>query len=99
MTLTSTSLHPDPSAAFAYVKTMTDVRIEKIIVVGADYALKSKPGDACETGRRVELSVTEGKEKRTSIGKHFAAKDGNADYLVVKDPKVGVGRDWMISFA
>jgi len=99
MTLTSTSLHPDPSAASAYVKTMKDVRIEKIIVVGANYALKSKSSDTSDLGNRVDLKVTEGKETRTSIGKHFAAKDGNADYLVVKDPKVGIGRDWVISFA
>ena len=65
----------------AYAKDVAEVRVEKVVVVG----LGKKPGSV-----KVE-------ETGEVLGWEYeAAKDGVASVLTIKDPKVLVGKDWVL---
>jgi alpha 1,3-glucosidase len=82
------NLHLDPSAAEAYEKTMKDVRVEKVVLVGVDDAWLDKESAKVTVGDKtwdVEVSVTKGQA-------------GKANVAVVRDPKAPITRDWSIEF-
>jgi alpha 1,3-glucosidase len=93
--LTSTSLSTSTtSKAAAYLKTMAKVRVEKVIVVNAPSAWKSK----------TEVTVSEEGAKESARRKkvnfeYFAASGKKAAWAVVRDPKVNIGKGWKIDFS
>ena len=65
----------------AYAKEVAEVRVEKVVVLG----LGKKPGSV-----KVE-------ESGEVLGWEYeAAKEGAASVLTIKDPKVLVGKDWVL---
>jgi mannosyl-oligosaccharide alpha-1,3-glucosidase len=67
------------------------VRVERVIVVNAPKEWESKSevlvlADGAKTGTKAGL---------TWHGHH----SGKADWLVVRDPGVGIGTDWKIDFS
>ncbi|KAI9802383.1 MAG: hypothetical protein M1833_001889 [Piccolia ochrophora] len=74
----------------AYLKTMKNVKVEKIVVVGA-------PGHW--EGKTHVKVVSEG-AKAASVRLEFhAAQDGKAAWAVVANPRVAIGSSWKIDFA
>lgn len=76
-----------------YLKTMENVRVEKIVIVGAPKEWKDKH----------EVIVMQEGEKETrrkkSIPLEFHAADGKkAAYAVVRDPRVFITRGWKVDF-
>jgi alpha 1,3-glucosidase len=72
-------------------KAMHKVRVERVLVVNAPKAWKDKKKVVVMRG---------GTEKMTKADLKFYQGDkGHASWAVVKDPKVGIGSDWSISFA
>lgn len=77
----------------AYLKAMENVRVEKIIIVGAPNAWKGKSevevseeqGGKSSPSKKVELTVNE-------------ASGSTAAWAVVRDPGVKIGAGWKISF-
>ena len=75
-----------------YLKSMENVRVEKVIVVGVPDSWKGK------------TSVGVGEEGEMSSGKKTAAvtfhqgEKGKANCAVVRDPGIGVGKGWKIEF-
>lgn len=77
----------------AYLQKMEKVRVEKVIIVGAPKEWRgrnevevSEEGAKDSRGRRkVRMNWTEG-------------GSGKADWAVVRDPRVGIGRGWKIEF-
>jgi alpha 1,3-glucosidase len=75
-----------------YLKNMEHVRVEKVIVVGVPESWKSK------------TSVVVSDEGESSSGDKTAAvmfhkgEKGKANWAVVRDPGVGVGKGWKIEF-
>jgi mannosyl-oligosaccharide alpha-1,3-glucosidase len=69
-----------------YVKSIKQVRVEKIVVVG----LAAKPTSVrVENGEKLVWSYTPGVDATEK-------KEGIASILAIKDPKVLVTRDWAI---
>jgi len=71
-----------------YLKTMSSVRVEKIIIIGAPAAWEGKSTvgvSELETDREVEMAFFKGDGTR-------------ANWAVVRNPGVGVGRGWRVSF-
>lgn len=69
-------------------KTMSSVRVEKIIIIGAPAAWEGKSTvgvSELETDREVEMAFFKGDGTR-------------ANWAVVRNPGVGVGRGWRVSF-
>src|SRR6202034_596278 len=67
-----------------YLKTMKNVSIEKVIVVGAPTSWSSKTG----------VKVTEGSSSILEAPLEFYAAEGSkAAWAVVKNPKVAIGSD------
>ncbi|KAH7135003.1 glycosyl hydrolases family 31-domain-containing protein [Dendryphion nanum] len=93
--LTSTNLGDRATVRTdAYLKKMTKVRVEKIIIVGAPSAWKGKK----EVVVMEEGAKESARRKRVAID--YYEKDGKkAAWAVVRDPKVGVGRGWRIDFS
>lgn len=96
--LTSTNAVPLGAKATAkqeaYLKSMSKVRVEKVIIVGAPKSWKGK----------LEVTVMEegAKEsaRRKTAAVEFHGGSGNtANWAVVRDPKVGIGRGWKIDFS
>ncbi|KAI7490473.1 putative alpha glucosidase II, alpha subunit [Hortaea werneckii] len=77
-----------------YLKTMENVRVEKIIVVGAPASWKGK----------TEVEVSE-EQARQSSGTRMVPMEwhekveGKASWAVVRDPGVQIGSGWKIAFA
>jgi alpha 1,3-glucosidase len=75
-----------------YLKSMENVRVEKVIFVGVPESWKGK------------TSVVVGEEGETGSGGKTApvtfhqGEKGNANWAVVRDPGVGVGKGWKIEF-
>ncbi|ETN44530.1 uncharacterized protein HMPREF1541_10200 [Cyphellophora europaea CBS 101466] len=69
----------------AYLKTMRDVRVEKIIVVNAPSSWESKAEVPVSGGAAAELI-------------YHAAEGKKAAWAVVRNPGVGVGTDWVVDF-
>lgn len=69
----------------AYLKTMKNVGLEKIIIVGAPASWSQK------------TSVVVGKGEAAL--EYHEAQGGNASWALVKAPKVLIGEDWTIDFS
>lgn len=74
-----------------YLKAMTAVRVEKIVIVGAPKEWKG----------RSEVKVEEegAKQTRTAEMKWFAGEGGVANWAVVRDPGTEIGKGWTIEFS
>lgn len=69
---------------------MKGVRVERVILVGVDANWDGKKAVEIKQGNRAwkaKMVVT------------AAGGDGRARVAVVRDPKVGIAKDWTISFA
>jgi alpha 1,3-glucosidase len=73
-----------------YLKAMTNVRVERIVVVGAP----------AEWQQKSSVTVIEDgvKEASTAPLQFTSGQAGKAAYAVVKNPNVGIGRSWKIEF-
>lgn len=73
-----------------YLKTMANVHVERIVVVGAP----------AEWEHKTTVTVIQDDSKvATQAPLHFTrGEDGKATYAVVKNPNVGIGRSWKIEF-
>ncbi len=73
-----------------YLKAMTAVRVEKIVIVGAPREWKG----------RTEVKVEEegAKLARTAEVKWFEGEGGAANWAVVRDPGMEIGKGWTIEF-
>ncbi|KAI7042213.1 hypothetical protein KC366_g4964 [Hortaea werneckii] len=77
-----------------YLKTMENVRVEKIIVVGAPASWKGK----------TEVEVSEEQARQSSGARMVPMEwheqvEGKASWAVVRDPGVQIGSGWKIAFA
>ncbi|KAI9697516.1 MAG: hypothetical protein M1820_007782 [Bogoriella megaspora] len=94
--LVSTSASEAPNTgkkAKAYENSMQGVRVERIIVVGAPDSWRGKEEvDVAEEG--------EGKSRaeRKADFVFYEARDGKANWAVVRDPKVDIGKGWRVDF-
>ncbi len=75
-----------------YLKTMQDVRVERIVVVNAPRSWEGK-----ESVRVVEEGAKSG-FANVPVSWH-AGGGGKAAWAVVRDPGVGIARDWRIDFS
>lgn len=80
----------DSKKKAAYLKTMENVIVEKIVIVNAPNSLEGKTavevkGDGVKSGTTAGLT-------------YHAAQDGNAAWAVVRNPAVKIGADWGIDF-
>lgn len=74
-----------------YLKSMANVKVEKVVVVGT-------PGSWA--GKKEVLVVEDGKkEGRKVVLSWHAAEGGKAAWVVVRDPAVGVDGGWKIDFS
>lgn len=88
-TLRSGNLHPEPAKAAKYVKSMKDVRVERVIVIGVTDEWKAKTKVAVKQGSKSwDAKIT----VHGAVGKAAA-------YAVVRDPKVAITKDWSIDFS
>lgn len=71
-----------------YLKSMEGVRVEKIVVVNAPASWEGKESVAVKE---------DGKADRKVQLKVWGAKDGKARWAIVRDPGVGIGRDWSLA--
>lgn len=76
----------DSKKKSSYLKSMEGVTVERIIIVNAPKALESV----------TEVKVTEGGKSTNVQVSYHAAQDGNASWLVVRNPAVKIGNDWNI---
>lgn len=73
----------------AYEKTMAEVLVERVIVVGAPSAWKAKDS----------VLVREGGAERSVGFQWHAGSKGHASWAEVKNPKAGIANDWSVVFA
>lgn len=76
-----------------YLKTMEKVRVEKVIVVGAPDSWAGKK----EVKVSAEGGASSGGKKKAAMSFHKGQK-GQANWAIVKDPAVGIGKGWKIEF-
>jgi mannosyl-oligosaccharide alpha-1,3-glucosidase len=91
--LTSADLGTSGPKTAGYLKSMEKVRVERIVVVGAPDKWKGK--------KEVQVWVEgdkESKKGRTVNVKWFGGEGGKANWVVVRDPKVSVGKGWRVDF-
>ena len=84
--LVSTNLGTKGKSTSSYLKSMQDIRIERIIIVGVPKKF---------TGKQVTVSQG-GKEWTTTVGS--SGKREATRRIIIRDPKVRVGEDWEIQF-
>jgi alpha 1,3-glucosidase len=72
-----------------YAKTMTKIRVEKIVVVNAP--------DEWKDSKTVAVSEGDGKESKVDFTWNKGGH-GQANWAVVRDPKVAIGKDWVVKF-
>jgi mannosyl-oligosaccharide alpha-1,3-glucosidase len=84
--LVSTNLGRKTKAASTYRKTMQDIRVERIIIVGVPKKFTGKTVRVTQRGQTWETIVTVSETK------------GKARSIVIRDPKVRIGQDWEILF-
>jgi len=95
-TLTSEDLSgPETKKTKEYLKTMENVRVEKIVIVGAP--------EAWEHHTHVQISEERAGQsadatRKASIEYH-AKEQGKASWAVVRNPAVRIGEGWKIAFA
>lgn len=95
--LMSVNLGSDGAKTKSYLQSMEKVRVEKVIVVNAPKSWKG----------RTEVEVVEDDDAKGKSGaKPYMAAlswheggSGKADWAVVRDPKVKIGKGWRIGFA
>lgn len=84
----TTSLHFGPGTDDAYAETIQDLRIEKVIIVGAkDEWVKKKT-----------VMVHVGEEKWEAEVDGVKGQKGKPNVVIVRDPKLPVARDWVVRF-
>lgn len=89
-TLSSQNIAKDGKSTAEYLKTMKNVNIEKVIVVGAPKSWQST---------KEVLVIEDGvKEARKATLVYHAAEGGKAAWAVVRNPGVGIGVGWKIEF-
>lgn len=90
-TLSSENIGSGGKKTAEYLKTMAEVRVEKLVVVGAPNEWREKSS----------VTVTEdGSQSEAQAALHwYAAQDGKGAYAIVKDPGVGIGNGWNINFS
>jgi len=93
-TLSSRDVGVKGSKTAAYLKMMADVRVEKVIVVGAPDVWKGK----AEVAVAEEGAKTSESARKVELRWH-AGSGGKAAWAVVRDPKVAVGKGWRIDFS
>lgn len=71
-----------------YLKSMEGVRVEKIVIVNAPTSWE---------GRESVTVKEDGRADRKVQLKVWGAKDGKARWAVIRDPGVGIGRDWSLA--
>jgi alpha 1,3-glucosidase len=82
------NLHTSPSKAAAFEKTMKDVRVEKVVIVGvSDEWLEKQTAKVEVDGETWEVDITVTK-----------SKDGKVNVATVRDPRVPITQDWKIAF-
>ncbi|KAF2179891.1 glycoside hydrolase family 31 protein [Zopfia rhizophila CBS 207.26] len=92
--LSSSSLNTKGAKTDSYAKTMSKVRVEKVIIVNAPKEWKDK--------KHVVVSEEGAKEsaRRKKVEfKYHEAQGKKAAWAVVRDPKVGIGRGWKVDFS
>ena len=92
--LTSINIGDTGAKTAAWHKTMSKVRVEKVIIVGAPSEWKGKT--------EVVVSEEGAKEsaRKKKVGFTFHPAQGKkAAWAVVRDPKVAVGKGWKIDFS
>ena len=92
--LTSINIGDTGAKTTAWHKTMSKVRVEKVIIVGAPSEWKGK----------TEVVVSEEGAKESARKKKveftfYPAQGKKAAWAVVRDPKVAVGKGWKIDFS
>jgi alpha 1,3-glucosidase len=90
-TLSSEDIGSKGKKTAEYLKAMAEVRVEKVIIVGAP----------AEWQEKASATVTkDGGKSETPAALHwYAAQDGKGAYAVVKDPHVSIGNGWKIDFS
>jgi alpha 1,3-glucosidase len=73
---------------------MEKVRVERLVVVGAPKEWK-KLGSV----RVSEEGDKDSKQSESAMLKYHEGLKGKADYAVVRDPKVAIGKGWRIEFS
>ena len=89
-TLISENIGKEGKSTAEYLKTVKNVKVEKIIIVGAP-----KSWDSVKEVLVIEDGI---KEARNAGLVYHAAKDGKAAWAVVRKPGVGIGVGWKIKF-
>jgi alpha 1,3-glucosidase len=73
-----------------YLKAMANVRVEKIVLVGAPSEWQQKSSVTV---------IEDGAKEGTTAPLHYTSgQGGKAAFAVVKDPNVGIGKTWKIEF-
>ena len=89
--LSSESIGTKGPKTAAYLRTMTSVRVERVIVVNAPREWESK---------NEVLVLTDGAKAGTRASMTWHGRQsGKADWAVVRDPGVAIGTDWKIDFS
>ncbi|KAI4237603.1 MAG: hypothetical protein L6R40_005894 [Gallowayella cf. fulva] len=90
LSLVSEDLNGAPTKqTVAFVKSMKDVKVEKIIIVGVPKAWAA----------RTEVVVHEDGEKERRVAFLYKGPEkGRAGWAIVRDPGVHVGKGWRIEF-
>ncbi|RHZ48927.1 glucan 1,3-alpha-glucosidase ROT2 [Aspergillus thermomutatus] len=89
-TLSSEDIGTKGSKTAEYLKSLANVRVEKVVVVDAPK----------EWQGRASVTVIEDGAKMASTAplEYHAQQAGKAPYAVVKNPNVGIGKTWKIEF-
>jgi mannosyl-oligosaccharide alpha-1,3-glucosidase len=85
--LVSSNLGTRGKLSSSYLKSMQDIRVERIILVGIPKKF---------TGSTVKV-IQSGKEWDTTVLKSKSLS-GKARSIIIRDPKVRIGEDWEIQF-
>ncbi|KAK4995943.1 glucosidase II [Elasticomyces elasticus] len=94
LTLSSEDLSIEGKKTKQYLQTMMDVRVEKIIIIGAPESWKTKS----EVGVSEEGANKSTPVKKAALSWH-AASGGKAAWAVVRNPAVAIGKGWKVDFA
>lgn len=87
--LTSSNIGTKSSKTASYLKTIQDVKVEKVIIVNA-------PGTWATT---TEVVVSQDQSQGANVDlTYYAAVGGKASWAVVRRPDVKIGADWSINF-
>jgi len=81
--LASTNLGKNGKLTSSYLKSMQDIRIERIIILGVPKNFAGKTIKVTQSGNEWDTTVT------------YSGKDNS---IIIRDPKVRVGEDWEIQF-